>query len=118
MSNILGTLRRFSLFFLCFWASLAALLIAAHLAHSGYLWEGDVLPAAAALEMKRGSLLYRDVWYDKPPLVPAICLLWGARIGAALRLGGAVYGFAACVLAYAFAARAWTRREGYWAAAL
>ena len=77
-----------------------------------------MLPAAAALEMKRGSVLYRDVWYDKPPLVPAICLLWGAKIGAALRLGGAVYGFAACVLAYAFAARAWTRREGYWAAAL
>jgi hypothetical protein len=97
---------------------LFALLAAAHLAHSGVLWEGDVLPGAAALQMTRGSVLYRDIWFDKPLLVPAIYLLWGARIGVALRLAGAVYAFLACLLAYAFASSAWSRREGYLAAAL
>jgi len=82
------------------------------------LWAEEDLPLAAALQLAHGSLLYRDVWFDKPPLVPAIYLLWGARIGVALRIAGAVYVLIACVLAYAFAATAWTRREGYWAAVL
>ena len=38
--------------------------------------------------MMHGAALYRDIWFDKPPLVPAIYLLWGARIGWALRIAG------------------------------
>jgi hypothetical protein len=68
--------------------------------------------------MKRGAVLYRDIWFDKPPLLPAFYLLWGAGIGPALRIAGALYAMAACVLAYLLATTAWTRREGYWAAAL
>lgn len=82
------------------------------------LWEGDVLPGASALQMMRGAVLYRDVWFDKPPLVPAVYLLWGAQIGAPLRIAGAIYAFLACLLCYVFAASAWSRREGYWAAGL
>lgn len=82
------------------------------------LWEGDDLPLAAALQMSHGSVLYRDVWFDKPPLVAAVYLLWGVRIGAVLRIAGAIYAMIVCLLAYAFAAGMWTRREGYWAAAL
>jgi hypothetical protein len=108
-----GILRR-SLFF----AGLFALLLAAHLAHSAALWEGETLPLASALQMIRGSVLYRDVWFDKPPLVPAVYLLWGARIGPVLRVAGAVYAMLACLLAYLLATRLWTRREGLWAAGL
>jgi hypothetical protein len=86
------------------------LLLIAHLCHSGVLWEGDSLPLAAAVQMGRGSVLYRDIWFDKPPLVPAIYLLWGAQAGLALRAAGAVYAMLASLLAYALA--------GYWAAAL
>ena len=82
------------------------------------LWAEDDLPLAAALQMTRGSVLYRDIWFDKPPLVPAIYLLWGARMGIALRVAGAVYALLACLLAYAFAACRGRRREGYWAAGL
>jgi hypothetical protein len=89
-----------------------------HLRHAGVLWEGDGLPLAAALQMSRGSVLYRDVWFDKPPLVAALYLLWGAKSGVALRIAGAIYAWIACLLAYAFAAGSWTRREGYWAAGL
>jgi hypothetical protein len=90
----------------------------AHLCHSGVIWEGESLPLAAAMQMARGSVLYRDIWFDKPLLVPAVYLLWGAHAGPLLRIAGTVYAMIACVLAYVFAAGLWTRREGYWAAAL
>jgi hypothetical protein len=63
-------------------------------------------------------VIYRDVWFDKPPLVPAIYLLWGVKIGWLLRLAGAIYALWASLLAYAIGTRLWSRREGYFAAAL
>jgi hypothetical protein len=101
-----------------FFAGLFALLLTAHLRHAGVLWEGETLPLAAGLQMKRGAVLYRDIWFDKPPLVPAVYLLWGAAIGPVLRVAGAVYAMIACLLAYAIGTRLWSRREGYAAAAL
>jgi hypothetical protein len=113
MSNILGILRRFPFFSLLF-----VLLLAAHLSHSGVLWEGETLPLASAMQMAHGSILYRDIWFDKPLLVPAIYLLWGAKSGIALRIAGATYAFAASLLAFAVAETVWTEREGYRAAGL
>jgi hypothetical protein len=113
MSNILRVLRRFPYFSLLF-----ALLLAAHLAHSGVLWEGEALPLAVALQMKHGAVIYRDAWYDKPPLVPAVYLLWGAGIGPVLRVAGAIYVMAACLLGYAIGKRLWGDREGTIAAGL
>lgn len=101
-----------------FFSGLFALLLTAHLFHSGVLWAEEDLPLAAALRMLHGGALYRDIWFDKPPLVPAIYLLWGVRIGPALRIAGALYAWLACALAYALASRLWSRREGYAAAAL
>jgi hypothetical protein len=101
-----------------FFSGLFALLLAAHLCESGVLWAEETLPLAAALRMLHGSALYRDIWFDKPPLVPAIYLVWGARFGPVLRVAGAVYAWLACVLAYAFAGGIWSRREGYAAAGL
>jgi hypothetical protein len=101
-----------------FWGTLFGLLLWAHLRHAGVLWGEEDLPLAAALQMKRGAVLYRDVWFDKPPLVPAIYLLWGASTGWVLRLAGAVYGLIACLLAYGIAATLWSRREGLVAAGL
>ena len=77
-----------------------------------------MLPLAVALQMKRGAVIYRDVWFDKPPLVPAVYLLWGAATGPVLRVVGAVYAMVAALLAYAIATRLWSRREGYLAAGL
>jgi hypothetical protein len=92
--------------------------LTAHLLHYGVLWTEEGLPLAAARQMMRGSTLYRDIWFDKPPLVPAIYLLWGARIGWGLRVAGAIYALLASTLAYGLAARWWSSREGYWASAL
>ncbi len=82
------------------------------------LWAEEDLPLAVALQMKHGAVIYRDAWFDKPPLVPAIYLLWGVATGAVLRIAGAVYGLIACLLTYGIASRLWSRREGYLAAAL
>lgn len=82
------------------------------------LWTEESLPLAAALQMKHGSVLYRDIWFDKPPLLPAIYLLWGVRIGAVLRIAGALYALLCSGLAFGVGAAFWSKREGYWAAAL
>ena len=111
MSNILRVLRR-SLYFV----ALFILLLLAHLAHSGVLWEGEVLPLAVALQLKRGAVIYRDAWFDKPPLVPVVYLLWGAAIGPVLRIAGALYALLACWLGYATAKDLWGEREGLIAA--
>ena len=113
LSNILRLLRR-NLFFL----GLFAILLAAHLRHSAVLWAEEDLPLAVALQMRHGATLYRDVWFDKPPLVPAIYLLWGAATGPVLRIAGACYAMLACLLAYGIGAKLWSRREGCVAAGL
>ena len=112
-SNILRSLRVYLYFLFLF-----AVLLAAHLAHSGVLWEPEVLPLAAALQMKRGAMLYRDVWFDKPPLLPAFYLLWGAAIGPVLRVAGALYGLGCALLGYLTAKTLWGKREGCVAAGL
>ena len=82
------------------------------------LWAEEDLPIAAARQVLFGKTLYRDIWFDKPPLVPLIYLLWGARIGAALRIAGAIYCAVVSWLAYGVARTLWSEREGRWAAIL
>ncbi len=76
------------------------------------------MPLAAARQLLLGKVLYRDVWFDKPPLVPLIYLLWGARIGIVLRVAGAVYCGLVAWLAYATSTALWGDREGRWSAVL
>jgi len=97
---------------------LGAALLASRMCHVGILWEGDTLPLAAAEQMLHGRVIYRDIWFDKPPLLPATYLLWGARPGWLLRLGDGLYAWLACWLAYRFARDLWSEREGLWAATL
>lgn len=98
--------------------ALASLLVAARMCHVALLWEGDAYPLAAAGQMLKGRALYRDIWFDKPPLLPVFYTLWGALPGWPLRLAGALYALVACWLAYRFAREMWGEREGLWAAGL
>jgi hypothetical protein len=93
-------------------------LLAAHLCHTRILWAEEDLPLAAARQILYGKTLYRDIWFDKPPLVPLIYLLWAGRIGVLLRIAGAVYDAVVCWLAYGVAGALWGEREGRWAAIL
>jgi hypothetical protein len=93
-------------------------LLAARLCHLRIQWAEEDLPMAAAAQMQAGKTLYRDIWFDKPPLLPAVYLLWRVKPGWPLRLAGALCVLLACALAYCFARDAWSQAEARWAAAL
>jgi hypothetical protein len=107
-------LRKTTLYFLM----LLALLAVSRLCHVRILWEGDTYPLAAAQQMEHGRMLYRDIWFDKPPLLPLFYLLWGAGAGWTLRLADALYALLTCWIAYGFARELWSEQEGLWAAGL
>ncbi len=97
-------------------AALFLFLLAGRLCHTRVVWVEESYPAAAAIQMMGGKALYRDVWFDKPPLSSMVYLLWGARIGIPLRVAGAALVFLSCWLAFLFARAMWTEREGLVAA--
>lgn len=101
-----------------FWAGCFALLLAVRLCHWRVLWVDEAYGLAAARRILEGAQLYRDVWFDKPPLYAWIYLAWGAEAGLALRLGGAVFALGCCWLAARTADSMFGRREGYTAGAL
>ena len=96
---------------------LFTLLLAARLCHVGALWAEETLPLAAAQQIHSGATLYRDIWFDKPPLVPLLHTAFGDPPWA-LRLTGALYALLCCALAYGFARDLWSEREAVWAACL
>ena len=93
-------------------------LLATRLLQTDLVWVEEGYPTAAAIQMLDGKALYRDVWFDKPPLFPALYLLWGAHIGIPLRLAGALFVFACCLMLYKFARELWGENEGIAAAAM
>src|SRR6202020_1751835 len=93
-------------------------LLAARLCHSGIVWVEEAYPTAAAIQILDGKSLYRDVWFDKPPLSALIYLLWDARLGVILRMAGAAFVFACCCMLWRFARDLWGPREGLAAALL
>ena len=101
-----------------FWFGVGAFLAAARLCHASLLWPDEDYHLAAAIQILHGKALYRDVWYDKPPLSAAIYALLGAPTGWALRAFDALFALGCCGFAYRFAAQLWSRREGFVAAAL
>src|SRR6266568_4805596 len=75
---------------------LVACLAALRFCHTGVLWVEEAYPMAAARAALNGKTLYRDVWFDKPPLFPGFYALFNATMGWPLRLAGALFvGFAA-----------------------
>jgi hypothetical protein len=101
-----------------FFLTLFTLVLAARLCHLDILWAEETLPLAAAAQMAHGKMLYRDIWFDKPPLLPATYLIWGAHDGIPLRVAGALYALLACWIAWRFARDLWGETEARWAAGL
>jgi len=100
------------------WFALFTSLFATRLCHLHILWDDEAYPLAGAIQMLGGKTLYRDIWFDKPPFGPLVYLLWGARAGWLLRLGGALAVLLACLLIHRFARELWSEREGVAAALL
>ena len=97
---------------------LFVLLLAARLCHVEILWAEETLPLAAAQQMRAGKVLYRDIWFDKPPVAPVLYRVLGGEAGWLLRAAGALYALLCCWIAFAFARDLWGEREGCWAAGL
>jgi hypothetical protein len=101
-----------------FWIAVGGVLLASRLAHTTILWADEDYHLAAAIQLLHGKTLYRDLWYDKPPLSALWPLLWGAWPGWPLRIVSAATVLAACRFAFLLAARLWTPREGFAAAGM
>ncbi len=101
-----------------FWVSLSGVLLLSRLCHANILWADEDYHLAAAIQMLHGKMLYRDVWYDKPPLNAIVALLFGAWPGWPLRTAATLFAALSCAVAFRFASGLWSRREGYWAAGL
>jgi hypothetical protein len=101
-----------------FWAVCSAIVLGVRLCHWNVLWVDEAYGLAAARRILEGAALYRDVWFDKPPLYAWIYLLWGAQTGWPLRLGGALFVLLCCWLAAHVAAALFSPREGWFAAGL
>src|SRR6185312_2406286 len=101
-----------------FWVTLTGVLLLSRLCHVNILWADEDYHLAAAIQMLHGKMLYRDVWYDKPPLNALVAVLFGARPGLPLRIVSTLVAVASCVVAFRFASGLWSRREGYCAALL
>jgi hypothetical protein len=83
-------------------AAIAIVVLATRLCHVDIVWVEEAYGMAAAAELLRGKLLYRDIWFDKPPLYAYFYTLIGAHSGLPLRLLGAGFVLACCWLAARF----------------
>jgi len=100
------------------WLLLFVVLLLTRLCHLQILWAEETLPMAAAGQMLLGKVLYRDIWFDKPPMLAAFYLLSSAQAGWPLRILDALYLVAVCWLAAQFARELWGQHEALWAAGL
>jgi len=109
------TARRKSGLFL---AAIFALTLALRLCHADILWADEDYHLAAGIQTLHGKLLYRDLWYDKPPLAALVYAAMGALPGWPLRLFDAVFVLAVAIAAWRFARELFSEREGLIAAGL
>jgi len=99
-------------------AAIFAVTLALRLCHVHILWADEDYHLAAGLQTLGGKLLYRDLWYDKPPLAAWVYAALGGLAGWPLRLFDALYVLAVCAAAWRFARDLWGRREALLAAGL
>ncbi len=85
-----------------FFAALFAITLALRLCHSHLLWPDEDYHLAAAQQLLRGKMLYRDFWYDKPPLSALTYAVIGAPTGWPLRLFDSLWILAICAVAFRF----------------
>lgn len=101
-----------------FLAILFAATLVLRMCHVRILWTDEDYHLAAGIQALCGKLLYRDLWYDKPPLAAWIYAAMGAFPGWPLRLFDAFYILAISTAMYRFARDLWGEIEGFCAAGL
>ena len=101
-----------------FFAALFAITLLLRLCHSHLLWPDEDYHLAAANQLLHGKMLYRDLWYDKPPLSALTYALIGAPTGWALRLFDSLWILAICAVAFRFVREMFGETEGLISAGL
>ncbi len=102
-----------------FWLFLLALILFSRLFQTPVLWPEEGLPLAAAQQVWAGGVLYRDVWFDKPPLLAwfyAGVLRAAGPSGYALRLTGVLYILLVTLTGHGLARRLWGDGAARWTA--
>jgi hypothetical protein len=92
--------------------------LAFRLGHVDVLWVDEAYSLGAAARVVHGDVLYRDVWFDKPPLYAWVCLLWGGEAGWPLRVAGSLFAALCSLLAGITARRLFGATEAVGAALL
>ena len=93
-------------------------LLAARFSHVGVLWVDESYGMAAAQAILSGKALYRDLWFDKPPLYAWFYLVEGGLPGWPVRLLGASFSLLCSWLAFGAARALFGEWEGRVAALL
>jgi hypothetical protein len=101
-----------------FFAGLFAITLLLRLCHSQLLWPDEDYHIAAAIQLLRGKVFYRDFWYDKPPLSALTYAMVGAPVGWILRVFDSLWILAICAVAFRFVREMFSESEGLIAAGL
>ncbi len=104
---------------LWFWLAILTLILFGRIFQSEVLWPEEGLPLAAAQELLGGRTLYRDIWFDKPPLLAwfyAGVVGLGGHSGYGLRLIGVLYILAITATGWGLSRRLFGETEARWTA--
>jgi Dolichyl-phosphate-mannose-protein mannosyltransferase len=100
--------------------AIAIVTILLRISYSGHLYQDDGLWFTSAEEMLRGMALYRDVYFDKPPVLPLVYAglfkIFGAHL-MTIRLFTIAYSIAVSWVLYLFGATIYGRKTGLLAGA-
>ena len=98
-----------------FFLGLTALAFLLRIFYSEHLYQDDGFWFTAAEEILRGKVLYREIYFDKPPLLPLLYAglfkIFGPHI-LVIRIATIVYSVLIAVVLYRFARYLYGHREG------
>src|SRR5207248_504868 len=102
-------------------AAIAVLTFLLRIFYANHLYQDDGLWFTVGEELLRGKVLYRDIYFDKPPVIAllyaALFKLFGAHI-LTIRLFTIAYSVAVSATLYVFSRRLYGERIGLLAAAM
>jgi len=109
------SIRRYDTLFLACFAAIIAITFLLRIWYAGNLYQDDGLWFTAAEEILRGKALYREIFFDKPPVLPlvyaALFNLFGAHI-LTIRLFTICYSILVSSLLYLSGSHLYDRRTG------
>lgn len=118
-ASVESNIRRYHASFFWHFGAIIAITFLLRIWYARNLYQDDGLWFTAAEEILRGKALYREIFFDKPPVLPLVCAalfkLFGAHI-LTIRLLTVCYSILISSLLYLFGSRLYDRLTGLVAA--